>query len=85
MNASSSPSGWSFPNLVLLSPCLSVWESETESESKCIMVVRGWARQEEHKKRRNHAFKSVCSIGSLMQGGEEGPREAGNGLTLLFQ
>jgi len=49
------------------------------------MVVRGWARQEEHKKRRNHAFKSVCSIGSLMQGGEEGPREAGNGLTLLFQ
>ena len=62
-----------------------MWESETESESKCIMVVRGWARQEEHKKRRNHAFKSVCSIGSLMQGGEEGPREAGNGLTLLFQ
>ena len=43
------------------------------------------ARSEEHTKRRNHAFKSMCSIGSLRQGGEEGPREAGNGLALLFQ
>lgn len=62
-----------------------MWESGTESECKCIMVLRGWVRQEEYKKRRNHAYKSMCSVGSLRQGGEEAPREAGSGLTLIFK